>query len=157
MRQRLALRLLLPLQNGPLVADIVQFAPKAPEELVWRCSCGCISFELRADGDAICVQCETAVTGADGSWRAKLPEPVTPVEPLGDGDVTITDLNSSGAALRRIINRIDADKTALVIVIQQDGTVSTWGESIEGEAQSAWFDRRLDTVKQMMVKEGRDK
>lgn len=149
--------MLLPLQSGQHVADIVQFAPKAPDELVWRCSCGCISFELRADGGAVCVQCEAEVVGADGSWRRKLPDPVMPVEPLGDAGVTITDLNSSAAALRRIISRIDADTTALVIVIQQDGTVSTWGESIEGEAQSAWFDRRLDTAKQMMVKEGRDK
>ena len=42
--------------------------------------------------------------------------------------------------------------TAMLIVIQQDGAVTTWGETIDGEAQSEWFDRRIATAKQMLTK-----
>lgn len=138
--------------NGPLVADIVQFLPKVPDNVVWRCNCGCISFELRADGNAVCAQCLKPVTGMDGSWREKLPELLKPVEPADAKDVTITDLNSSAAALRRVLGRADPERTAMLIIIQQDGAVTSWGESIEGEARAEWFDRRVQTAKQMLTK-----
>lgn len=137
---------------GRPMGDVVSLAPKVPDNVVWRCNCGCISFELRADGDAVCVHCEHPVAGIDGVWREKLPEPVAPIEAVGDHDLTVTDFNSSAPALRRALGRADADKTAMVIVIQQDGTVTTWGDTIEGEAQEAWFDRRVETAKTMLTK-----
>ena len=137
---------------GLPVADIVAFERRPPDTVVWRCNCGCISFELRANGDAVCVQCQHTVIGADGAWREKLPDVVRPVDPVGDDDVTITDLNSSAAALRRSLGKANADETAVLIIIQQDGAVTTWGSAIEDQAQSEWFDRRVETAKQMLTK-----
>ena len=85
------------------MGDIVTLPTREAENIVWRCNCGCISFELRPDGDAVCVQCEHPVSGMDGAWRQKLPDQPAKPEPVGAGDVTVTDLNSSGAALRRAI------------------------------------------------------
>lgn len=138
------------------MAEIVHFPPKVPDTVVWRCSCGCISFELRANGDAVCVQCEHPIMGADGTWREKLPAPVLPFDPVADTDVTITDLNSSGAALRRVLGKASPDTTAMVILLQQDGAVTTWGEGIGGDAQAEWFDRRIQTAKQMLMNSGRE-
>lgn len=135
------------------MADVLRFERKAPETVVWRCNCGCISFELRANGDAVCVQCQQPVTGADGSWRDNLPTPELPVEPVDGKDVTITDLNSSSAALRRTLDRANSETTAILIVIKQDGAVTVWGESIGGDAQSEWFDRRIQTAKEMLTKD----
>lgn len=134
------------------MADVLAFPGGPQNPMVWRCNCGCISFELRADGDAICCQCETPVVGLDGEWREKLPMPPVQPEPLDDMDVTITDLVSSGAALRRTLGKANEDSTALVIVIQQDGGITTWGKDLDGQHELDWFDRRIATAKQMLTK-----
>lgn len=106
---------------------------------------------VRANAAIECAQCGRIATGVDDGWRLNLPAtPAAPVEPE-DGGLKVTDFNHSGAALRRVLDKADADKTSVVIVLQSDGAVSAWG-CIDGDDQSDWFDRRIGMAKSMLTK-----
>jgi hypothetical protein len=138
------------------MADVLAFPPRDQDKVVWRCNCGCLSFALRDDGEAECAQCGDVVTGQQGEWRSKLPDVESKPQELGAGDVTVTDLNSSPASMRRTLGRADPHATAAVIIIQAGGEVSTWGVDIETQEQSAWFDRRVEVAKSMLTKRHAD-
>jgi hypothetical protein len=134
------------------MADIVAFPRPDDERVIWRCNCGCISFELRGNGDAVCLQCGVSVTGDVGDWRSQLPAAPDRPKEVEIDTVKVTDLNSSAAALRRVLGKADADRTAAVILLHHDGGVTTWGV-LETEEQADWFDRRIATAKAMLVKD----
>lgn len=129
--------------------------PKEPEQLIWICAhCGCKTFKLYSDGMTECASCEhQGEDPADGEWRRRLaPLPTTP-PPAEDPkalSLAITSMESSAAALQRTLRKADADRTALVILMHNDGGVSTWGEVV-GPEQEAWFDRRIAEARQMLI------
>jgi hypothetical protein len=133
------------------MAEVIAFPARNEDKIVWRCGCGCISFFLLADGGAECCRCGCVQSGEDGSWRERLPETPQRVEMQPPDDITVTDLNSSAAGLRRTLERAQIGATAIVVIIQDDGGVSTWG-AIENVEQSDWFDRRIETAKRMLTK-----
>lgn len=135
------------------MADVLAFPRIDEDRVIWRCNCGCISFELRGDGGAACVQCGSLVDGADGDWRAQLPDvPVTPKE-MDTDSVKVTDLNGSPQALARALSKANVDETSAVLILQNDGAVTVWG-AIETDEQSEWFDRRVAVAKDMLTKKG---
>lgn len=131
---------------------VLAFPPRPPEgKIVWRCSCGCLSFTLLARGEAVCQMCGALARGPVGDWRKELPEPSGDVPPPGLGDRTVTKLDSSYAALRRTLNKASADRTAAVIVLQDNGDVGTWGR-MDTDEESAWLDHRLAVAREMLTR-----
>lgn len=136
------------------MGNVIDFQPAFKDsDYVWRCDCGCLSFTLRADFVAVCLHCDAIAESEQGSWRTELPAPTGLVEPSEPGDFRITELGSSGAALKRTLGRANSEETAFVIVVQSDGAVSTWGETLDSIEHREWFDRRIAQARQMLMKE----
>lgn len=129
---------------------VVAFPKRDQDKVVWRCNCGCMSFLARADGELECCHCQMVVTGDIGEWRSRLPQTPDKTEEPDSGDQTVTDLGSSSAALRRALDKADADNTAAVIVLQKDGAITAWGDVEPGE-QAEWLDRRIADARQLLV------
>lgn len=133
------------------MAEIINFPPGDGSDLFWRCASGRISFRLKGDGLAECCQCGDVVRGPGGTWRQDLPAPPVTAPAAGsDTLVRVTSLLSSAAALRRTLGRATTHRTAVVVVMQNDGGVSTWGDLATNE-EADWFDRRVATAKQMLT------
>lgn len=135
--------------------NVIQFGKREPapsqDRVVWRCNCGCLTFFIRADQEVECAQC--GVISADcGDWRARSPE-----EPDGDvaevalGDVKVTDLNSSENAIRRVVKKIDPGNLIALVVLNADGSISTWG-SADTEEQGQWMLDQLLAAHDLMAK-----
>lgn len=135
----------VPLQARKTVPD---------DQIVWVCGCGCMSFMLRADGEAECVHCEDiAPSLAEGSWRARMPEPPADPEQEASGSRSVIVMDETSSALDRILSHAQVDQSVAVIVIQRGGSVHAWrGDRFEGE-QIEWLDRKLDTGRGIIVGE----
>lgn len=48
--------------------SVVKFEKPKPETMIWVCVCGCASFELHANGDAVCRGCQLPTSDQDGLW-----------------------------------------------------------------------------------------
>lgn len=134
------------------MGEVVHLGRRDADKIVWTCRCGCMTHYLRADDVVECAQCERVQTYASGEWRLNLPAVPLEVPETEDGQFKVTDLNHSGAAMRRTLDRANADDTAFVVILQKDGRVSCWG-SIETKEQSDWFDRQVADAKRMLAKE----
>lgn len=133
------------------MTEIVNFPAKEkqPEPMIWVCGCGCSTFELLSDGAAKCALCQEAIN--DGGWLV----PATDKE--WDGDDPVRDVSGNGEpdfARRVTSKRVLEDDVVLVVVVKQDGTVSTWTD-IETEEQREWAKRQLDRVP-AILKTGRE-
>ncbi len=60
-------------------ADIIDLASRRPEDHVWRCDCGTVSFLLYQDGRVQCCGCDAIQHTRNARWV--IPEPQ-------DADVT---------------------------------------------------------------------
>lgn len=136
--------------------NIIQFGRKAEaptgvnDRVVWRCNCGCLTFFVRADQEIECAQCKTISADA-GSWRARSPEePLGAVEEVEADDVIVTDLGDPFHAIRRVLKKVDPDNVAALIVINNDGSLSTWGAA-DGKAQAGWMRRRVSSALKLIV------
>lgn len=136
--------------------NVIQFGRKADappvdnDRVVWRCNCGCLTFFVRADQEIECAQCGTISADA-GSWRARSPEePVGEVGEVEPDDVTVTDLGDPAHAIRRVLKKVEPDNVAALIVINNDGSLSTWGET-DGKAQAGWMRRRVASALKLIV------
>lgn len=136
------------------MADIIGFTPKPKDsDYIWRCECGCLSFTLKADMTAECQNCGAIPYDENGSWRGQLPEPDLSAPDCEPDDFRVTDMSTSGAALNRTLGRASAETTAFVIVAQNDGALSVWGEPIKTDDERGWFDRRLTQARKLLVKD----
>lgn len=133
------------------MGDVVEIGRRDADKIVWTCRCGCMTFWLRADNAVECAQCERVQENVSGEWRLNLPSVPTDVPETEDGQTKVTDLNHSGAALRRTLDKANADETAAVVILQKDGRISAWGV-IEGREQADWFDRHVADAKRMLFK-----
>lgn len=121
------------------------------EPLVWCCThCGCATFKLYEGGITECASCE--VRGADnGEWVRELPEPEGPVkEVLPDSKVISFGDASPAAALRSMLQRVDADKLVAIIAMETNGRVRTWG-GIDTQDRAEWLDRRLAEARGLLT------
>jgi uncharacterized Zn finger protein (UPF0148 family) len=122
-----------------------------PDPRIWVCGCGCSTFMLREDGEAVCAHCETEVGEDGGAWLAKIahaderdPEAAAPFEDVqGNGSPEFCR-----ARMARVAT--DDDVTAIVVV-KQDGRIHAWSEA-ETRAQLDWVTERLEQAKGLIGK-----
>ncbi len=135
------------------MADIIGFTPKPKDsEYIWRCECGCLSWTLIGDGSAQCMQCKAAPSNINGSWRKPLPDPSPSDGHAEPKDVELVDMATSGANLSRTLSRATVEETAVVMVFQSHGGISTWG-CVEGQEQIDWLDGRIASARKLVVKD----
>jgi len=133
--------------------SIVQFPPRQPEPqiLLWRCACGCSTHYARCDGTLECANCGTLQSGSPDQWRSRLPE--TPSNPasIEGGDVNVVSLDTSAAALKRVVQNIDQRDLAALIVVRNDGGLSTWSSGFSSPDEISWFERRMADAMELML------
>lgn len=136
------------------MTNVISLPPRNQDKVVWRCGCGCITHFLRADGEMECAQCGVLAEGDTGEWRVNLPD--TPAKPreTETGDVKVTDLNSSDAAIRRVLKNADTSTMVALVVLHDDGALSVWGEDLDTDERRDWFDRRIADAKAMLTPKG---
>lgn len=137
------------------MAEVVQLRPNIDGgKLIWVCNCGCSTHHVRADGALECAHCGVVGIEKVGEWRERLPDPTT-AHPASDGpdEKRVVSLGDTGAALKRMLRRAedDAANVAFVLVYRRGGEVGVWGDRIEGDDQSAWFDRRCADAKDLLA------
>lgn len=134
--------------------SVVPFRPPSPPEaelMVWACNCGCLTFRLLSDGTTECAHCKNISNPYDGRWFEALPEPDPIAETVPDGAVVVTSLRTSGAALKNVLGKAEAERTAAVIIIQNDGGLSVWSQDFDSPETAAWFDRQLASARDMAL------
>lgn len=125
------------------VIHLTQTHPKTAR--IWACGCGCRTHYVHETGEVECAGC--GAIGPDGAWLEHLGSTTPVAEPsfrsIDDGDPEF--------ARRRFMQRAQNDAIT-VIAIYPDGSVGVSGENIYGAEQEAWFDRRLQDAKDMILK-----
>lgn len=96
--------------------NIVHLPTKKPAPQAWHCVCGCSTFNLYSDGREVCAAC-ASVRSAD-----LLAEDVK-------AEFHVIDTNDEGNAKALIRSRVMAHDVALVVVVREDGSLSTWTNS----------------------------
>lgn len=119
------------------MGEIVSLAK--PEPRLWVCNCGCSTFELRDNGDAICAACQ-CLADVDGSgwssWTA---------QSQYTEDTAFRDVQGNGSvdfARRRVAGMATDPTVRMVMVVRADGDLSLWS-SAETAKQIAWAKQRL--------------
>lgn len=137
--------------------NVVDLHPSraAQGKLIWVCNCGCSTHYAHADGQLECAHCGAMGDGSGSEWREQLPEPTT-VHPVSTGpdEKRVVSLGDTSAALKRMLRRAedDRDNLAFVLIYRRGGEVGVWGDKIEGDEQSTWFDRRCADAKELLAK-----
>lgn len=132
------------------MSNIVRFEKPETEPLIWRCDCGCITHLAHEDGTLECAQCGAPGAGSGGEWRRHMPEPAAEPKETEDGDLTVTSLDTSEMALKRVLKTADPETLAALIAIHQTGRVSCWGHDFDTLEQAEWLERRFDDVRRML-------
>lgn len=120
------------------------------EPLIWCCAaCGCSTFKLYDGGITECAACE--LQGSDnGEWIKELPEPAGPMkDKLPDSKVISFGDASPAAALRSMLQRVDAENLVCIIAMETNGRVRTWG-GIDTQDRVDWLDRRLSEARELL-------
>ena len=133
-------------------SNVVQFAPKAKEDqdrIVWRCRCGCLTHFVRADDEIECASCGNVSVDA-GEWRRR--PAVGRVEPpeVADTDVAVKDLGDADTAIRKILRDLAPGEMVGLVIVRDNGTITTWSGRTETEAQKQWLRDRLATAAGIM-------
>jgi hypothetical protein len=116
-----------------MVDNVVQLQPRTAERLVWVCGCGSTSHYLYSDGEGECAAC-AATTGAPGDWRARLPDTPETAATLDETNFKVVNLGDAPNFLRR---HIKDNAIAAVVIVHNDGTLSTWRDAIAH--REAWL------------------
>lgn len=93
----------------------------------WKCPCGCFTFFVQSTGVLECANCSSFIE--TGEWK-KPPEFTgdTHDEPEDDGTgKKIVEMDTSSAALKKIMNEVDEETTAFVVVASWNGWIRAWG------------------------------
>jgi hypothetical protein len=69
-----------------------------------------------------------------------------------DGDVIVRDLNDPDIALKRILKTANSQTMFALILVHRDGRLQVWGDNLETDEQSAWFDRKMSETKALITK-----
>lgn len=137
--------------------SVVQFPTKEvpPEDdsvVVWMCICGNSTFHLIEDGSAECAHCGSFV-GIDGpnNWITLLPEAPTEA-PTPDVIRKVVDMNDPRYNLALVLPQADADLTAFVLILQNDGDVHWWESSkLSDQERLDWFNSHVDQCRQALL------
>lgn len=129
-------------KEGEGVSNITRI--KRPS-VIWVCGCGCSSFNIREDGEAECCVC-SQLADADGQgWYDRTKDAHQRSDDL-DGPIDDVSGNGSMEFVRRRVEQLASDKTAVLLVVaREDGSVSTWSIA-ETEDQVEWVREKLEAA-----------
>lgn len=131
--------------------NVVQFAKPEPERLIWACACGCTTHYHHASGDVECAACEAISTSVSGEWREHFPEAPEEPKPCDASSFKITNIGSPEVALKRFTKQLSVDDTAVAILIDNEGGLSTWiGDYMTPERQLWARERIADATERLM-------
>lgn len=120
------------------------------EKMIFICGCGCASFHLRKDGEAECCACDNiADANGQGWYNRTIDDP--PRDP--DLDKPLNDINGNGSvefARHRISKMATNPEAALIIVIDNDGTVHAWSK-VATEEQENWATEQVNQALDLIV------
>jgi len=133
-------------------------------QYIWRCNCGCTTFELGEWGVITCASCEKENTTPEHEgWRESFPPAPYEAPKLDDKDTKITTMETSTSSLQRVINELQkeldtngTEQLNQLIRIWNNGVVSVWGPDVEGKARTAWMRKRLNDAARVMFKKGKE-
>lgn len=129
--------------------NIIQF-PK-PDEIVFVCGCGCMSFFINHNNTIECCNCNDIKDGSppNGDWRKNLPDVPDNVTEDTDGKISVRAIGNSEIARRQTMKQIQewsvSGTLAIVSAYNNDGTGKHWFD-IETKEQQQWVLRKLQLV-----------
>jgi hypothetical protein len=132
------------------MGQVVGFPSQDEPDMIWRCDCGCTTFQAHDSGFLECAHCSLMHEGIGGKWRAFLPDVPSKVVEGEAGDFKVTQIGVSASALKRVTRQADPEDTAALILLQKDGKVSTWGGDFDTLEQAEWFERRIADARSML-------
>jgi hypothetical protein len=117
----------------------------------WHCDCGCMTHYVRNDGELECAYCEEIVNGA-GFWRMPETDEALRLQRKDDvPTVTRIDMGDPDSCLRMILRRATVERTAAVIILQEDGHVTVWGQDFTPRGRRGWLRRKLEIARKLVV------
>lgn len=129
--------------------NVLNFPKKDPERLVWTCQCGCTSHHAHLDSSLECASCGTMAAADQGEWRQRLPAPPEEAKPMDAGAFKVTGIGGAEGFLRRQAK--DTSDIIAAIILNTDGSASTWATGFEGEERRAWLDRQLERARVQLL------
>lgn len=129
------------------MGEVVTLARKPDPTLVWVCHCACTVHYHRDNGDVECSACGNIASAAsDGEWRRKLPDPAPEPPDLDGANFKTIDLTDAAAFLRRQL-KASPESSSAIVIIGEDGGLSTWGAaSIDTTERADWLRDRLSAA-----------
>lgn len=130
--------------------NVVEFVPK--DELgYWLCNCGCQTHYVRTDGEVECANCGNLASGPVAGGYLKVPEGEFLSE-KPDEVQNVVILDSAEASIKRVLRRQSSDNIRALVVLWEDGLISTWGRDLtETRAQRGWVRRGLECARKTLV------
>lgn len=131
------------------MGEVVEFQP---EELgYWLCNCGCQTHYVRTDGEVECAHCGIIASGATAGGYLKVPEGEMLAEkPAEVNHVVILD--SAETAIKRVLKRQEPGNMRALVVLWDDGKISTWCKELaETRQQRGWLRRGLECARKALV------
>jgi hypothetical protein len=132
-----------------MTAEIIDLIP---QQVVWRCKCGCMTWYMHEGGSVECAACHHFSNAENSEWRIKLPDAPHDVRPEEPTDVVVTNIGSPKYALQRVVNAADATTTAAVLVFFNNGGIRVWGSLFDRKEDKAWFMRKCKAALELLSK-----
>lgn len=133
--------------------SVVQFPGDEPVSF-WRCNCGCMTSFARSDGNLECANSDCgAVHENDGQWRIPARSKGKTREEK-DKDTTIVDFNHPKHAKYRMKDIAEDETVLAIVIVREDGRVSTWGIDFQTDEQKTWIRENMDCAADELCKGG---
>lgn len=127
--------------------NVVKF-PK-PDQIIYKCHCGCTSFFIHLDGKIECCNCLTDHANHDatpGEWVKQLPPEPDVIEKTDAGAIKSSALGNVDFARSSVLRTVQdwAKDGVLQILIgyQEDGRGKHW-LNIANQQEKEWCVRRI--------------
>lgn len=119
------------------MGDVVNLPVK--QVLYWHCSCGCITFLVRDDGQFECSHCEEILDENEV-------EKCSPTE----GKIFAQQGMPEDFTKRQFAKAIVEDDIAAVILLYESGKIRTWGERFADRDHRDWLTHQLDLAERTL-------
>ena len=130
---------------------VIEFPQQEPELGYWLCNCGCQTHYVRTDGEIECAHCGALASGDVGGGWIDLPPPEKMIEDFSGERHHIVALDGPDAAIRRMMKRNPAENASAVIVLWDDGMISTWGQPFGTRDRRGWLRRGLESARKALL------
>jgi hypothetical protein len=134
--------------------NVTAFPVKVPENVVWRCDCGCLTHYLNVNGSVSCGNCGAAQDGGSGDWRQNFPVSDSDFQKVKSTDPVVVDLNDDQAMLNRTLGLAIVAETDAVLVFQNSGSVHAWWTRADSVLTRADFEKQVDMARAMIFQKG---